>query len=226
MATTVEPKTEAPAAAATPAAPVPGVGAALAGRNRMILIGGAAVAVVAAGIWFMSYAGKRKETFASEALTRAQIVLEQGNIPAASAELQKVADNFKGTAAAGQAILLLNQARMANNQSALAITGLQDYIKSGLKAGELAAAQGLLAAALENTGKPADAAKAYEAAAASAETDYLRSENLLGAGRAYLAAGNKDAAIKAYRTILEKYGKAGLQVEAEVRLAELTAGAM
>jgi tetratricopeptide (TPR) repeat protein len=79
---------------------------------------------------------------------------------------------------------------------------------------------------LENSRRPGEAAAAYESAAGAADVDYLRASHLLDAGRAFIAAGQRDKAIEAYRRILKDYPETSARTEAEVRLAELTAGEM
>lgn len=224
MATSVEPTTSTAPQAAPASTRLGRLG--LAGRNRQLVIAAAAIVVVALVVWLVSLSGERKEAFAARALAQAEAAVDAGNVPQASAELQRVIDNYKGTDAAAEAVLVLNQLRLENGQTQLAITGLRDFLKTGPTGHRAAAAHALLGAALESAAKFADAAAEYQAAADAAESDYLKSEYLLQAGRALVAAGKKDDAAKAYRTILEKYGKAGLEIEAQVRLAELTKGAM
>ena len=123
-------------------------------------------------------------------------------------------------------MLALNQVRLINNQAELAVVNLRSFIAGSPNRVFEAQAQGLLGAALENTRKPDEAAAAYQAAAKAADVDYLKASYLLDAGRALLDAGKPAEAEKAYREILDKYGKTALKTEAEVRLGELTKGRM
>jgi tetratricopeptide (TPR) repeat protein len=192
------------------------------------LLGGLAlaVAVIGGGIWFVNSSAKRKEAFAARELEQARVAAESGNLPLAASELQKITETYRGTRAGTEAVLALNQVRLINNQAELAVVNLREFIAKGGDRNYLAPAQGLLGAALENTRKPAEAAEAYRAAAAAAEVDYLKAQYLLDAGRALETAAKPDEAIKTYREVLEKYGKTALKTEAEVRLAELSKGAM
>lgn len=217
--TTVEPKTEtvttqsAPAARRSP------------GTNRGLLVG-LGVAVVAVGAYFALSGTSRKETFAEEALTRARAVGESGNLPAASAQFQKVIETYKGTEAAAEAVIGLNQARIINGQTELAVVGLRDFLQSKPDAKLAVPAYGLLGTALENSGKPAEAAGAYAKAADLTAPPYLKAEYLVDAGRAYTNAGKPGDAKAAYTRVVEKLGETASATEAKVRLAELTGGVL
>lgn len=194
-------------------------------RNRYTLIGGT-VALVALIGWLVIMSGRRKELFGARALDQATAIAEQGNLPLAASELQKVTTTYSGTVAAQEAVIRLNQVRLVNGQSELAVVGLQDFIKSSPDPQFMTTAYGLLGRALENSKRPGEAAAAYLNAASTADIDYLKAEHLLDAGRAYLSAGDKAKAIEAYQRISRDYPKSSSRIEADVRLAELTAGAM
>jgi outer membrane protein assembly factor BamD (BamD/ComL family) len=86
---------------------------------------------------------------------------EAGNLPLASSELQKLIDQYKGTDAATEAVITLNQVRMVNGQSELAVVGLRDFLAASPKLQYRAPAYGLLGAALENSNRYPEAAEAY-----------------------------------------------------------------
>src|SRR5512143_1836219 len=79
--------------------------------NRYLVIGGAAILLAVIG-WFVVLSGKRKEAFAGRALDEARSVAEQGNLPLAASELQKVVTTYAGTRAAQEAVITLNQVRL------------------------------------------------------------------------------------------------------------------
>jgi outer membrane protein assembly factor BamD (BamD/ComL family) len=220
MATTIEPKSreQTPPAAARPAWYL---------RYRRPLIVAAAVVVGLAVIaWFVLASGKRKEEFAARSLNQARAAAEAGNLPLASSQLQKLISTYKGTDAAREAVITLNQVRMVNGQSELAAVGLREFLSSKPPAKYLAPANGLLGAALENSKRWAEAANAYTQAADAAGVDYLKAAYLVDAGRAFREAGKTDDAIKTYRTVVQKYADSPSLTEAQVRLAELTQGRM
>jgi TolA-binding protein len=220
MATTVEPTSR--RQTTPPAAPTPWYR----DRNRLLAIAGGAVALIALVTWFVISSNKRKEEFAARSLNQARAAAEAGNLPLASSELQKLIQTYKGTDAASEAFITLNQVRLVNGQSELAVVGLRDYIATKPDVKYLAPANGLLGAALENSKKFAEAAEAFSNAYKVADVDYLKARYLIDAARAYREAGKNTEAIAAYRTVLQKYSRSPSFTEAQVRLAELTAGKM
>ena len=221
MATSVEAKTREPASAPITAAPP------WYQRHQRLLLAALGVLALAAIIgWFVVASGKRKEQFASRSLNQARAAAEAGNLPLASSELQRLITTYKGTDAANEAVITLNQVRMVNGQSELAAVGLREFVASKPAAKYLAPAYGLLGAALENSKRWGEAADAYRQASNAGEVPYLKAAYLVDAGRAYKEAGKTAEAVKAYRTILEQYGDSPSFTEAQVRLAELTTGKM
>lgn len=194
-------------------------------QNRY-LAAGLGVALLGLIVWFVIMSGRRKEDFAGRALDQARAAAEQGNLPLAASEFQKVISTYGGTAAAQEAVINLNQVRLINGQQELAAVNLQDFLKGNPDVPFRSPAYGLLGRALENSKRPAEAAAAYESASKAAEFEYLKADLLLDAARAYANAGEKDKAIAAYRSVMKDYPKSSSRIEAEIRLAELTAGAM
>jgi len=220
MATTVEVKSREPAS--QPAAGPPWY---VKHQRALMAVAGLIAAAAIIG-WFVLASGKRKEQFAARSLNQARAAAEAGNLPLASSELQRLITTYKGTDAAHEAAITLNQVRMVNGQSELAAVGLRDFVATKPPAKYLAPAYGLLGAALENSKRWADAGSAFMQASAAAEVPYLKATYLVDAGRAYREAGRTTEAAKAYRTILEEYAETPSFTEAQVRLAELTGGRM
>jgi outer membrane protein assembly factor BamD (BamD/ComL family) len=194
-------------------------------RRNLVLVAVSAVIVAAVGVWFWKTSSARKEVFASRAVQQARQAAEQGNLPLAASELQKITQTYAGTRSAVEAMLVLNQVRMVNGQTELAVVGLGEFIAKNPPMEYRVPAYGLLGVALENTRKPLEAAAAYEQASAGAQVDYLRADYLLQAGRAYRNGGKPDLAIKAYQKVIDTYPKTPALNEAQVRLAEMTTGA-
>jgi outer membrane protein assembly factor BamD (BamD/ComL family) len=220
MATTVEP-TRAQTAAA-PAVSTPWYK----NRQRHIIAAAVIVAAFAVVAWFIIASGRRKEEFAARSLNQARTAAEAGNLPLASSELQKLISAYKGTDAASEAVITLNQVRMVNGQSELAVVGLREFLNGNPPQQYRTPAAGLLAAALENAKKWDEAGKAYTQASTTAEVEYLKAQYLVDAGRAYRLGGKLDEAARSYRAILQKYPKSSSVTEAQVRLAEITDGKM
>jgi predicted negative regulator of RcsB-dependent stress response len=194
-------------------------------QNRYIAAG-VGLALIALIVWFVMMSGQRKEQFASRALDQARAIAEQGNLPLAASEFQKVISTYGGTIAAQEAVINLNQVRLINGQQELAAVNLQDFLKGQAAPQFRSPAYGLLGRALENAGRHADAAEAYVNASKAANFDYLKADLLLDAARAYADAGQRDKAEGAYRSVIKDFAQTSSKVEAEIRLAELTAGKM
>ena len=222
MATIVDkPSTQQPPRPATPPAAAPT-------RSRVspkvLYIVGGIVVLLALVAWGVTVSGKRKAEYSARALDDARAVAESGNLPGASAALQKVIQSYPGTPAAEEAVITLNQVRLVNGQNELAVVNLREYLSGSHDPQYTAAANALLATALENAHKDAEAAAAYRAAATASPVDYLKAEYLVDAGRAYRTAGKVSDAEAAYKEVVEKYAKTPSMTEAQVRLSELTDG--
>jgi len=182
--------------------------------------------VLALVAWFVMASGRRKEEFAARSLNQARAAAEAGNLPLASSELQRLISAYKGTDAASEAVITLNQVRMVNGQSELAAVGLKEFLAAKPKPQYVPPATGLLGAALENSKHWVEAANAYTQASTASDVDYLKAKYLVDAGRAYTEGGKQEEAAKAYRAVLQKFPKTPSATEAEVRLAEVTRGKM
>ncbi len=220
MATTVHPSTRERPTAPAPAHPW------YRDRNRQLIALASIIVAIGLVVWLVIKSQARKEEFASQRLDHARAAAEAGNLPLASSELQKLMQDFKGTDAASEAALTLNQVRMVNGQSELAAVGLRDFLAAKPDSKYVAPASGLLGAALENAHKWSDAGDAFSNAAKAADVEYLKARYLIDAGRAYREGGKPAQAIAAYREIIQKYPGSSSFTEAQVRLAELTDGKM
>ena len=189
---------------------------------RLLGIGAGIVVLVVIIAWFMTASGRRKENFARQSLENAWGLADAGNVPQASAELQRIATTYAGTTAAWEARLSLNQTRLVAAQYQLAADDLRRFLSDDPPDRFVASANLLLASALESLGKPGEAAEAFMAAANAAQLEHQKAEAYLGAGRTYRAAGQNDKAIEAYRTIVERYKETAAFPIAEVRLGELS----
>src|SRR4051794_28530910 len=192
MATTVEPKTR--EVTAGPEAGPPWYQR----YQRPLLIALGVLAVGAIVAWFIIASAKRKEQFAARSLNQARAAAEAGNLPLASSELQKLIQTYKGTDAAREGVITLNQVRMVNGQSELAAVGLRDFLATKPATQYAAPAYGLLGAALENAQKWADAGDAFANASRAADLEYLKARYLVDAGRAYREGGKTDQALAVY----------------------------
>jgi len=195
-------------------------------RNRQLVAIAAAVLAAALIAWFVVTSNRRKEEFAARSLNQARATAEAGNLPLASSELQKLISAYKGTDAASEAVITLNQVRLVNGQSELAAVGLREFLATKPDEKFLAPTYGLLGQAYENAQKWGDAGLAFTNASRAADLEYLKAQYLVDAGRAYREGGKTQEAMAAYREVVQKYPKSSSMTEAEVRLAELTDGKM
>jgi predicted negative regulator of RcsB-dependent stress response len=181
-----------------------------------IVLGGLAVAAIGVVIWQKS--ADTKVENAEKAFFAAQTASAQ-NPTLAGAELEKVASRYAGTSAGDRAALLAAQSMMTQGKTADALKKLEALASSGGTERLGATLQTLMAAAYENLNKPADAAKAYLAAAATSFGD-AKVQRQADAARAYMAAGNTTESLRLW-TELAKDEKGPLAAEAHVRLGEL-----
>jgi outer membrane protein assembly factor BamD (BamD/ComL family) len=194
-------------------------------RQRKLAIGvviGLLVVAAVAYLWISS--ARRKEVFGSRAVQSAREAAEAGNLPLAASELQRVMQTYSGTRAAVEAMLVLNQVRMVNGQTELAVVGLREFLAKNPPIEYRVPAEGLLGVALENTKKPLEAAAAYQQAAAGATVEYLRAEYTLQAARTLQDGGKQAEAIAAYKKVVDSFPKSPAFTEAQVRLGEISKG--
>jgi outer membrane protein assembly factor BamD (BamD/ComL family) len=188
---------------------------------RKLMLAGAAVLMVVAGVWLFIQSSRRKEVFASQALSQARSSAEAGNLPLAASDLSRLIERFGGTRAANEAVILLNQIRLLQDQIDPAVTSLREFVRSGPPDHVKAAALGLLGGGLEQQRKFAEASRAYREAAEAAPLDFLKAQYLLDAGRAATLAGDSAQARSSYDVVLREYGDLAQAAEARVRMAEL-----
>jgi TolA-binding protein len=193
-------------------------------HQRRVAQVGTTVVVIGVAAWFTWSWQARKNAAAAAALDLARNVAQSNNLAAAAGQFQQIIERYRGTDAANQAVIALNQVRMINGQYELAAANLRDYVKSGPQPHYAAAAGGLLGSALESSGHFGDAGAAYLAASRAADVDYLRADYLLKAGKAYASAGDTSAASAALDSVVVAYKSTPVYTEAAIRLAELTQG--
>ncbi len=181
-----------------------------------ITLGAVALGAVALVLWQKS--AEKKLLNSERAFFQAQAATSQKPESAAS-ELDKVAMKYAGTSAGDRASLLLAQSLMTQGKTAEALKKLEALAAGGGTARLGSTLQTLMAAAYENLDKPAEAAKAYLAAATTSFGD-AKLQRQADAARAYMAAGNTTEAMKLW-TELAKDERGPLAAEAHVRLGEL-----
>jgi predicted negative regulator of RcsB-dependent stress response len=187
-----------------------------ANASKISIAGMVVVAAAAIGLLWRASADK-KEVRASQALASAQAVVQSGNAALAQSDLQALLRRYNGTTAAIQARLLLAQVHFGQGKIDEGLKELDAIGSAGIYAASM---HSLRAAGLEQAGKPAEAAAEYERAASAATTDLGKAAYQSDAARAYVAAGNADAAKRIWETMAADDTNP-LAGEAKVRLGEL-----
>lgn len=188
--------------------------------KKPILITVAVLAVGGFGAWMWHRSGEIKETRAADAYATAEQAFVAGNVALAQPELERVATRYPGTTAGTQSAMLLAQVLFDQGKFAEGIGQLERALGGAadpLKAGML----GLIGAGHEGAGQAAEAAQAFERAAAQAEFESDRDRYRMAAARNMVSAGNVTGARSIYEAIAarEDSDYAG---EARVRLGETT----
>jgi tetratricopeptide (TPR) repeat protein len=144
---------------------------------------------------------------------------ESGNAALAQSDLQALLRRYGGTTAAIQARLVLAQVHFGQGKVDEGLRELNEIKSPGLFA---ASVHSMRAAGLEQAGKPGEAAPEYEKASEAASTPLAKGAYRSDAARAYLAAGNRDAAKRIWESIASD-DSSPLAGEAKIRIGELTA---
>lgn len=188
-------------------------------NSSKLSIGGIVVVALAGAGLLWRAAADKKEVRASQALASAQAVVQSGNAALAQSDLQALLRRYGGTSTAIQARLLLAQVQFGQGKVDDGLRELNEIKSPGLFA---ASVHAMRAAGLEQAGKPAEAAPEYERASESATTPLAKAAYRSDAARAYLAAGNRDAAKRIWESIAADDSNP-LAGEARVRIGELNA---
>jgi tetratricopeptide (TPR) repeat protein len=188
-------------------------------HSRLVGIGAIVVAALAGVLWIVRSQNEANELAASRQLVAAQRSVGAGNLPLAATDLRKLTERYGGTRAGAEARVLLAQVLLQQGKPDEAIKLLADAGTSGPTAASVHALRG---AALEQTGKPANAAAEYLRAAAvsplKGEAESLKAD----AARAHLAAGQKAEALRIWQEMAANPASP-LYNEALLRVGELTA---
>ncbi len=148
----------------------------------------AAILLIPIGIGLYMRAQGASEREAQATLARADRELLSGNAAPAATFYQDVVDRFGSTRSAGWAQLGLGHVAMAQGRPADALKAFAAASESRDASLSVAGRRGH-AAALEDTGKPAEAGAEYEKLAAT-ETGEDAIDDLISAARAYKTANN------------------------------------
>ena len=194
-------------------------------NSRWVGLGGLIVLVAAVVAWYVPRQKAQKNENADRQLLMAKQSLAPGNqnLPLAEVDLKKVADRYEGTSAGAEAGMLLAQLKLDKGDNQGAVTYLQE-LTSKLKTGpNAAAARSLLGDALNQLGKPAEAAAEYERGAELTSMPNEKAYLLSKAGHAYMAGGKTPEARRIWEALATQQDNPAVAAEAHVRLGELAA---
>jgi TolA-binding protein len=191
-------------------------------KNRLVVISATTILTVALiGFWFVTTAAARKEAFGERALQSARASVSAQNLPLAESDLSRVVSDYSGTNAASEAAVLLGHVRLLQDQDALAVTGLRDFVNSGPEDHFLEPALSLLGAALEEVAQMGEASEVYLRAAGEVDQEFRKAELLNNAARTLGLSGDWDGALEIYRGVFNDLPDSPGAVEARVRAGEL-----
>ncbi len=192
--------------------------------NATALTAGAVVIViVAAGYWFVMRSRQIRETNADKALTTAKQSLVAGNLALAQSDLQKVYSQYGNTLPGVEAAVSLAEIDYDSGKIQDGISLLEKVAGSGAASPVETSVRSLIGDGYMQMHKPADAAKAYESAAATTAYENEKASETAKAARAYQAAGDTAKARQIWTALANDPKAQALGAEARVRLGELTA---
>ena len=188
---------------------------------RAMIIGLVIMAALIVGIWVYLATQRNKEQRAGAEVASASGAVAAGNYALAETDLTRIVQQFAGTDAGKQAVLLLSEALYGQGKYEQGIEHLQRYVGSApdhMKA----TFHAQIAAGYEETGNFSEAAAAYLRAADVARFGADKSVYRADAARAYTLAGNTAAAKRLWEAEAVDLSSP-VSGEARVRLGELEA---
>ncbi|UCE65517.1 MAG: tetratricopeptide repeat protein [Candidatus Zixiibacteriota bacterium] len=173
---------------------------------KPFIIGGTAAAVIFIAVILFLWNIDKKNTQAAGYLARAQISYDRGFGDDALIDLKSVVDNYSNTSAAALACFKLADIYFENGnyEEALRyfIIMIDNYPDDKMK---LASSAAGAAACHEQKGDPLEAGRYYKMAADLYPDRLWAPQNLLNAGRNYIAAGDLESARMVFNEIIDSY---------------------
>jgi predicted negative regulator of RcsB-dependent stress response len=188
-------------------------------NGKALMIGAAAIVLVAIGLVYYTFAQNKAEKSASVDLARATRTFESQDYPNAISQLSAIVDNYGRSTSGKMARLYLANAFFQSKEYANALKNYKKFVSSF--SGDdyfLAAAQGGVAACLEQEQKYDQAGEAYLDAVDSYES-VLSPSFLLNAGRCFSRAGDTAKARKAFNRVVDEFPKAAEKDDALMLLS-------
>jgi TolA-binding protein len=189
---------------------------------RTVLVGVGVLAAVVAGLLLFRASRTAEDREASRRFREIMQAYEVGNYQLAANDLRQFRQAYESTELADDAALYLGDSYVRAGDHPAAINVLRDFEDRYGESPYRHAAAALLGAAYESSGDWTKAAEAYERARELGEHDYQKVDALLDLARVRIAAGDEEAGLEAYRTVVSDFPEAARASEARVRVAELT----
>ena len=191
-------------------------------RRRELLVATGLLLAIAFGLWFWIRSRDIQMVRAEQGLVAAEQTLQQGNVPLAQADLQRLINRYEGTPAAVRASVVLAQIHYDRRQFQEGITVLERIAGSRRARADLPMLQSLIADGHMELGQFREAAGRYRQAAEGTRFEADRALYLAQSARAHAAGGDTAAAIGIWKELAED-GQGASAAEARVRLGELQA---
>jgi predicted negative regulator of RcsB-dependent stress response len=188
-------------------------------NSQKLALGGIVLVVVVAGGLLWRASAEKKEIRASQALAEVEGVVQAGNLALAQSDLRQFLQRYGGTTAAIHGRMLLAKVLFGEGKVEEGLTELSSVSDPGPFAVSF---HSLRAAGLEQAGRPAEAAAAYEAAAEASAAPAAKAGLLADAARAHEAAGQIEEAKRIWSSMAQDDANP-MSGEARVRLGELNA---
>lgn len=188
--------------------------------GKVILTVVAGVIVIGAVAFFTVRSNAQQENAASKQLGQADVLFKRGDLENAKKNAQEVAKSFASTPSGIDAHRVAGDASFWMGNFKDAVTEYKAYLAKRSDGLPAACIRRSLAYALDNDKQYAEAAKAYDAVVGAFDRE-SSAEMLNAAARCFLAAGQKDEAVKHYDRISKEFGETTFAVPARVKLAEL-----
>jgi tetratricopeptide (TPR) repeat protein len=191
-------------------------------HQNTVLAGVAVVVVIAILATVISTSRRRSQETAAQMLGQVELLYSQGQLEQAIEQAQMLTDQFGGSQAAGRAVFYMADSRAKLERYDEAVVAYQTYIDEYHADKTLTAASYTgLAACYEQLEEFSQAGGWYLRTAEETPRYYGVPEALMNAGRCFSLSGEKEMAVEAYRTLIEKYPESRLLSEAKMELATL-----
>jgi TolA-binding protein len=193
-------------------------------HQNIFLTAAAGIVVVAILVTVISSSHKHSQETADRLLGEAEILYGQGSLAQTVDQCDMILEQYGSSAEAGMAAFYKADSQLKLQRYQEAIESFQLYIDKYHRDKTLAAASYTgIAACHEQLEEFAPAGDNYLSAAEKYPGYYGAAEALLGAGRCYAAAGEKEKAREAYQLLIDSYAQSRQASVAKMALATLEA---